>query len=130
MEARNCPRCKRVFNYIRNPVCPACEKEEEETFHRIKQFLDDNPMCNMKELAEGTDVSVKRLTQYIRDGRLEISKGMVGEIRCDQCGAPISRGRYCETCALTIQNNVKNLFRDNDLKKKGNAHQMHTMGQN
>jgi flagellar operon protein (TIGR03826 family) len=117
MEARNCPRCKKIFNYVRSPVCPACEKEEEETFVALRNFIDENPGCRMAELSETTGVSIKRITQYIRDGRLEISKGMSGEIKCDNCGKPIMRGRYCDVCAVKMHQNLNDMFKKEEKKK-------------
>jgi len=95
---------------IRTPVCPACEKSEEETFQVLRGYIDDNPLCTMAELTDATKIPIKRITQFIRDGRLEISKGMIGEITCNKCGKPILTGRYCETCATEIGKNVNELF--------------------
>jgi len=116
MQAMNCPRCGRVFTKIRSPVCPACEKEEEESFDAIKQYINDNPGCTLAELAEATGSSARRITQYIREGRLEISKGMSGEIKCDKCGKPITRGRYCDSCAIQVQRDVLTMFSNPDGK--------------
>ena len=110
MQATNCPRCGRLFNKIRTPVCTACEKADEEAFEKLRAFIEENPLCTMTELTEGTHVSVKRITQFIRDGRLEISKGMMGEITCGKCGKPIFTGRYCDVCAVDINKNVSTLF--------------------
>lgn len=126
MNASNCPRCGRLFTSIRSNVCPNCEKAEEETFQLLKAYIGEYPMCTLAELHEATNVPLKRITQFIRDGRLEISKGMVGEIVCDKCGKPIARGRYCETCALAITQNVNEMF--SSLDKKDSGQKMHTLG--
>ena len=110
MNATNCPRCGRLFTKFRAPVCPACEKAEEETFKRIVEYIEENPLCNMRELSEAVNVPIKIITQYIRDGRLEVSKGMMGDITCSSCGKPISSGRYCEACATDISMGVNELF--------------------
>lgn len=116
MEARNCPRCNKLFTKIRSPVCPACEKVEEETFDKLKNYISDNQGCTMAELSTETGVPVKLITQFIRDGRLEISKGMTGEITCDRCHTPILRGRYCEPCAIATQRDVADLFKKDKVK--------------
>ena len=76
MQASNCPRCGRLFTKIRSPVCPACEKAEEKGFEALRTYIDENPGCSLAELSEATNTPAKRILQYIRDGRLEISKGM------------------------------------------------------
>jgi len=108
---------------IRSPICPNCEKAEEETFEKLKEYIGDNPGCNMAQLSTETGVPVKIITGFIRDGRLEISKGMVGEIVCDRCKTPIIRGRYCESCALAAQREVVDLFKKDKTK---NADRMFT----
>jgi flagellar operon protein (TIGR03826 family) len=118
MEVVNCPRCGRVFTRISKPVCPACVKEDEDTFEKVRAYVKENPLCSMKELSDETSVSVKRITQYIRDGRLEISHGMAGEITCTQCGRPILTGRFCEQCAMEIKMTALEKKRETDVKKK------------
>ncbi len=122
MEVVNCPRCGRVFTRINKPVCPACIKEDEDTFENVRTYVKENPQCSMKELSEETKVSIKRITQYIRDGRLEISSGMAGEITCTQCGRPILTGRFCEKCAMDIKFTAMEKKREADVKRTGSMH--------
>jgi predicted amidophosphoribosyltransferase len=106
MQAVNCPRCGRVFTKVKAPVCPACVKEDDETFERVRELVKENPNLSVGDVAEQAKVSVKRVIQYIRDGRLEVSTGMSGEVGCSQCGRPISKGRFCEKCAVEIKTNI------------------------
>ncbi len=128
MEVINCPRCGRVFTKINKSVCPACVKEDEETFERVRSYVKENPLCTMTELSEETKVSVKRITQYIRDGRLEITKAMAGAITCAVCGKPIITGRFCEKCAMDIKmtamqkNNQGTEKRPGDVRQSGSMH--------
>ena len=126
MEARNCPRCKKMFNYIKSPLCPACEKNDEDEFQALRTFIDENPSCNSNELHKGTGVTLKKIMSYIREGRLEISQGMHGEIKCDSCGTPILRGKYCDNCVIKINQKVNNLFSDSVIQTKtSNRAKMH-----
>lgn len=131
MEAKNCPRCGRLFTSLRGNVCQGCEKAEEESFQTLKEYIDENPFCTLAELAEGTKISVKRITQYIRDGRLEISKGMHEDIGCEKCGKPITRGRYCDNCLVNITQGLNEMFgkfEDAGNDKKESNQRMHTLG--
>lgn len=125
MEARNCPRCHKMFSYIRSPLCPLCDREEEETFQKLKQYIEDNPLCSLKSLSEETGVSTKRITGFIRDGRLEISKGMHGEFKCDSCGRPILRGKFCDRCIVKINQNAADAFKK-DVPDENRGARMHT----
>lgn len=110
MEARNCNRCGKVFNYINSLSCPDCEKKEERIFQGVKDYINEHESCSMGELSKSTGVSPKKILKYIREGRLEISKGMHGEVACDSCGKPITRGRYCDSCVIKLNQKVTDVF--------------------
>ncbi|MDR1689847.1 MAG: MerR family transcriptional regulator [Clostridiales bacterium] len=123
MEMRNCPKCKRVFNYISSPICPDCEKEEELVFDSVVDYVKNNPESNLAKVSQETGVSAKKLLRYVKEGRLEISKGMHGEIRCEKCGAPILKGRYCDTCVIAVNQQIDEMFET----KKQDTIKMHVM---
>jgi flagellar operon protein (TIGR03826 family) len=106
MQAINCPRCGRVFTKITKPICNACVKEDEDTFELVRAYIKENPDQTLQQVSDETHVHVKRILQYIRDGRLEASTGMSDDVGCGQCGKPISKGRFCEVCAGEIKKNV------------------------
>jgi predicted amidophosphoribosyltransferase len=103
MQAINCPRCGRVFTKVKTSVCPACVKEDDETFEKVRVYVKENPEHNIKFISEEINVPMKRIIQYIRDGRLEVSKGMYLDITCSQCGKPISSGNFCDKCAMELK---------------------------
>lgn len=132
MESRNCPRCGRLFQYIRTPICEACVKEEDKIFETVREHLEENPGSTIIETSGATGVSVKKITRYLREGRLEITKGMAdaGELTCMDCARPIRSGRYCESCLIKLSNDVDEMFGRNKiqpdpLKQKGKP-RMHT----
>jgi len=128
MEVINCPRCGKIFTMIKDPLCTACMKKEEEIFISVKNHIEENPQCTLQELADETGVSTKKILQFIRDGRLEISKGMAGTLRCDSCNAPITSGRYCDTCLVEIDQDIKDMFGKIPQERSGpRAAKMHIM---
>ena len=118
MEARNCIKCKQVFNYINTPYCPKCVKEEEVVFDSVREYIKENPNCTLMETVDATGVSVKKITKYIKDGRLEISKGMQGEniFQCELCGIPIIKGKYCDSCLVKIGQDMSVVFKNPRIK--------------
>jgi len=110
MEVVNCPRCGKVFNKVRGPLCPACEKKDEQAFQMVREFAEENKNCTISELSKGSGVSEKKIMRYIREGRLEITGGMHGEVRCKICGRPISKGNYCDSCIIDISQNISEVF--------------------
>ena len=121
MEMVNCLKCGKVFNKTSSsPICKACEKEEEEIFETVRKYLEDHPDCSMAELSDATKVTPKKILRYIKEGRIEISKSGGIDLRCTQCGKPIKKGRYCDQCVITINQEVSEMFK----KKSGTV--MHT----
>ena len=119
MEAKNCPRCGRVFVMIREPICDQCVKEEENIFEEVRQFVIDHPHKTIKEISEECNVTVKRILTYLRDGRLEASDGLQAESMCSKCGRPIKSGRMCETCVLDVNFKISDMKEASLIKNKG-----------
>lgn len=124
MDFVNCPRCGKLFNRMSSPICKTCEKEEEELFKIVRQFVDDNPNCTIPEVTEALGVSVKKIMKYLRDGRLEASKGMGETLRCEKCNKPIKRGHYCDGCVIELNQTVTDIFDNRSNEYKGAR--MHT----
>ena len=111
MNYKNCVRCGRLFSPLGGrSICDNCRNAEEEGFQRIRAYINENPACTMAELAEATDVRQKRILQYIREGRLQVSEGMHGEVRCESCNAPIDKGRHCEDCKKRVNQEIHGAF--------------------
>ena len=121
MPASNCPRCGRLFNRIITSVCPACEKKDEEVFQKLRAYIEENPNCTITQASDATDVSHRRILMYIREGRLEMSKGMQDEVTCGKCGIPIQRGNYCEKCVVNMALELQDTYTYGEKKK----HRMH-----
>jgi len=121
MEIANCARCKKVFTRMSGPLCEACEKEEEEIFQSVKKYVIENPLASVETVVTETGVSLKKIQKYLREGRLMMSDGLGGALQCEGCGKPIQRGRYCDTCVIHINQQVKDEF-----EKKPQKAVMHT----
>lgn len=107
MEARNCPRCGKIFYYTKSPICPDCEKEEEKQFELVKDYLAENPKSKISEITENTGVSIKLINKFLRDGRLEVTEGISDMLKCLGCGKSIKTGRYCDKCANKVSKNLQ-----------------------
>jgi len=99
MELRNCPVCGKVFLYTTRNLCPDCAAKEEEEFKKVRDYLYEVPGATMEEIAEKTGVSVKKILEFLKEGRLILKKDNANILlKCERCGAPILTGRYCEKC--------------------------------
>ena len=106
MAVRNCKRCGKIFNYAAGqPICENCRKELEQDFQKVKEYIKENPNQGVKEVAEACEVPEGQIKQWVREERLEVSKG-AGVLNCEQCGEPIATGRFCEKCKANMTTNL------------------------
>lgn len=99
MNARNCRKCGRVFNYIAGvPLCPSCREEMEAKFQTVKEYIQNNKDTTIRTVAEECDVEESQIRQWVREERLVFSDDSAIVLQCEICGAPIRTGRYCDKC--------------------------------
>lgn len=120
MELKQCPRCKKFFQYISGaPICLECKTQEEKEFTRVKEYLKENPKATLANLSEDLEIPVERITKFLKEGRLEVAPNSGIALQCEQCGRPITSGRYCKNCTSQLENDLKGSY--NELKEKGNT---------
>ena len=120
MELKQCPRCKKFFQYISGaPICHECKAQEEKDFTRVKEYLRDNPKAALADVADELKISIERITKFLKEGRLEVAPTSGIKLECEQCGGPITGGRFCKNCATQLENDLKGSY--NELREKGNA---------
>ena len=74
MNARNCRKCGKLFNYVSGPpICMACREKLEEKFQEVKKYIQDNGHAGIQQVAEACDVSTNQIHQWLREERLELS---------------------------------------------------------
>lgn len=111
MDVRNCRSCGRLFNYISGPfICPACREALEEKFQEVKKYIQDNRGVGVKEVAEACDVDASQIRQWIREERLEFAEGSM-ELGCENCGKPITSGRFCPECKAKMVNGLNSAYK-------------------
>lgn len=56
MEVKNCKNCGRLYNYIGGVyrLCPECMRKLEEKFQEVKDYIEDNPRADMREISSGS----------------------------------------------------------------------------
>ena len=112
MDVKNCRRCKRLFNYLAGPqICPACREEIEAEFQKVKKYLFDNRNATIAQVAEACEIDEHQIRQWVREERLEFSSGIDAGVVCENCGAPISTGRFCEKCKTSMMNDLASVGR-------------------
>jgi hypothetical protein len=103
-ETKVCVRCKRMFTYLGygHFYCPTCRKVDEEDFTKVKNYIYEHGTATAQEVSEETGISLERINQYLREGRLEIPEGSPIFIKCEMCSIDIRSGRLCPECASKL----------------------------
>lgn len=111
MDVRSCRNCGKLFNYLHGqPICQACRKKLEDKFVEVKEYIRQHEAASMQQISDDTEVSVKQLKQWVREERLTFSdKSPVG-IECENCGAMIRTGRYCDKCKNHMSNDLSKMY--------------------
>ena len=108
MDIRNCKKCGKIYAYDGFDLCLACRKEEEEEFKRVRKYIYDNPNASIQTVSEETNVSVKKILRFLKEGKLEIKDENSNFIlNCERCGVPIKTGRFCEKCKAELERELK-----------------------
>ncbi|MBQ9437669.1 MAG: flagellar protein [Lachnospiraceae bacterium] len=107
MNVRNCRRCKRLFNYVFGPpICPDCQRKEEEIFQEVKKYVEDNRGASIATVSTECGVDIQQIQKWVREERLEFAEGGPSGITCEKCGAPINTGRFCKKCKAEVVDNL------------------------
>ena len=108
MDVINCKGCGRLFNALtRTRLCPNCQGKLEEKFQEVKKFINENPGATIDMVSQECNVATKQIKQWIRDERLTFSEESMQGIECEQCGAMIRSGRFCDACRSKLQSELR-----------------------
>ncbi len=111
MQIKNCTKCGKMFQWMAGDViCDACKKKEEDDFQKVKAYIQENPAANMNTISKECEVKLVKLQQWVREERLVFAKGSAVELVCENCGAPIQTGRYCDKCKNELANGLTSAF--------------------
>ncbi len=113
MEVRNCRQCGRLYNYIGGTyksLCPDCIRKLEDKFEEVKEYIEEHRSAPMNQISQDCDVSIKQIEQWVRDERLVFSDDSPIGIACENCGATIKSGRYCDNCKSKMVNRLESAY--------------------
>lgn len=114
MNVRNCRSCGRIFNYICGPhICPSCREALEAKFQEVKEYIRAHKGAGIQEVAEVCDVEVSQIHQWLREDRLEVTEDSAIQLACENCGALIRSGRFCEKCTNSVAQGFQSVLQAN-----------------
>lgn len=98
MNLGNCPRCGRLFAKNFKEICPACVKDIEREYELCLEYLRAEKTATIQEVSDATEVSIKQITKFIREGRISIANNPNMMYPCEVCGVLIREGTMCDSC--------------------------------
>lgn len=119
MDLRSCKKCERAYSYDGVNLCPKCRYEDDGDFKIVKEYLYDNPGADIKTVEQDTKVEIKKILQYLKEGRISITEGSENTaLSCERCDAAINLGKYCNKCINEMKREFTSAI-DSSKKEKG-----------
>lgn len=111
----NCTICGRLFLKDHTDYCLDCYKEIEQEFDRVNKYLksEQNREATVETISESTNVSIKRITNFIRDGRIYADDFPNLFYPCAYCSTQIKKQVLCSSCFEKLSSDI-----DQSLKKE------------
>lgn len=96
----NCIICGKLFLKDHSDSCLDCYLEIENDFKCVTDFLENekNRYATTEKVSECTKVSVKQITEFIRDGLIFSEDYPNLGYGCSHCGKLIKRQLLCNGC--------------------------------
>ena len=112
MNIKNCRKCGKIFNYVGGPqICQACAEALESKFQEVKAYISEHKQASgLKEVSEACEVDINQIRQWVREERLTFGDDSVMGVECENCGAVIKTGRFCEKCKKEMANSLNDSF--------------------
>ena len=88
---RNCAKCGKLFTPISSSIklCVQCEKDEQDQFNQVKEYLKEHAKATVIELTKATGVERKQIYEWVKSGRLDIASVLDLGLSCESCGNPL-----------------------------------------
>ncbi|BBH23901.1 hypothetical protein Back11_52460 [Paenibacillus baekrokdamisoli] len=106
MNLDNCPRCGKLYAKNFRDVCPACMKSIDTEYQLCSDFLRKNKGADITFLSEETNVSIKQITKFIREGRISLIGVPNLMYPCEVCGTLIRENNMCIGCRSKLIQDV------------------------
>lgn len=118
MALSNCPRCGKLFDNTFKDICQQCAREEDKVYEKVRDYIKENRACTIYEASEATEVSVKMITRFIKQGRIDIRHSPNMAYPCETCGTPIAAGRFCNQCIEELNKGFANVLKPSPAKSR------------
>jgi hypothetical protein len=84
----------------------------EQEYQICVDYLRENKGANIQELSDATEVSIKTITKFIREGRISIENAPNMMYPCEVCGTLIREGHMCDSCRTRLTKDLAGAARE------------------
>ncbi len=98
-----CRRCGKLFQSWGQAICPQCMEDREHCYILVRDYVYQHPHANLFEIAKDTGVDEPLILEFLKEERLTLGEDERA-LKCEKCGKPIAKGRYCDKCKAYLGN--------------------------
>ncbi|RCX19086.1 flagellar operon protein (TIGR03826 family) [Fontibacillus phaseoli] len=121
MNLGNCPRCGKLFAKNFRDICPACMKDIELEYEKCLKYLREEKTATIQEVSAATEVSIRQITKFIREGRISIANNPNMMYPCEVCGVLIRDGNMCDNCRGRLTRDLSAAAREESAGKNNDS---------
>ncbi|MEW4372164.1 TIGR03826 family flagellar region protein [Paenibacillus kandeliae] len=118
MNLGNCPQCGKLYVLNLRGMCSDCIKKIERQYEDCNHYLRQNRGATITELSEATEVPIKQITQFIREGRISIANAPNMGYACEVCGTVIREGNMCDSCRSRLTKDIRHAYQEPEQQKE------------
>jgi hypothetical protein len=93
-------------------LCQPCIKDLEHQYEICVNYLRENRGTNIQELSDATEIPIKEITRFIREGRISIANAPNMMYPCEVCGTLIRDGHMCDSCRSRLRKDISNAVKE------------------
>ena len=112
MNIGNCPRCGKLYALNLKEMCGNCLKDIEREYERCVEFLREQKGATINEVSVATEVSIRQITRFIKEGRISVADAPNMTYPCEVCGTLIRESNMCDSCRARLTKELRQAVSD------------------
>lgn len=114
----NCLRCGQIYKKNFRGLCKNCMDSIDSELQRVVSFLKRHPNITIEELSDNVEVSIKRITKFIKENKILIYDYPNLKYKCIMCVNQIRKREICDNCSQRVNREIKALFINENIYEK------------
>lgn len=103
IRCEKCGSMKITYKGVGEYMCSECRFIMYDDYGIVRNYIESHPGSTQADVAKATGIPKSKITQFLKEDRIEIAPGSSVFLQCEVCGKDIRSGRYCFDCLKAIQ---------------------------